>query len=67
MKITFTETPKGWKFYSAVQDDSREYTQSETNFLKSENIPYVIKRVEEFNNDAIEQLEAELNSEEKQK
>lgn len=67
MKITFTETPKDWKFYSAVRDDNKEYTQSETNFLKSENIPYVIKRVEEFNNDVIEQLEAELNSEEKQK
>lgn len=67
MKITFTETPNGWKFYSAVQDDNKEYSHSEINFLKSENIPYVIKTSDEFNNDVIEQLEAELNSEEKQK
>lgn len=63
MKITFTETPNGWKFYSAVQDDNKEYTKSEINFLKSENIPYVIKTSDEFNNDAIEQFETELNRE----
>lgn len=67
MKITFTETPKGWKFYSAVQDDNKEYSQAEINFLKSENIPYVIKTVDEFNNSVIEHLEAELNSEDKLK
>lgn len=63
MKITFTETPKGWKFYSAVQDDNKEYTKSEINFLKSENIPYIIKTSPEFNNDVIEQFENELNQE----
>lgn len=63
MKITFTETPKGWKFYSAVRDDNKEYTKSEINFLKSENIPYVIKTSDEFNNDVIEQFETELNQE----
>lgn len=63
MKITFTETPKGWKFYSAVQDDNEQYTKSEINFLKSENIPQIIKTSPEFNNDVIEQFENELNQE----
>lgn len=63
MKITFTETPKGWKFYSAVQDDNEQYTKSEIIFLKSENIPYIIKTSPEFNNDVIEQFENELNQE----
>lgn len=64
MKVTFTKTRNGWKFYSAIQDDNEEYTKAETSFLKSENIPYVIKTVDEFNNNVIEEIEKDLDSKE---